>query len=140
MKPQHSLHPPGPKTHFLNQPLKCDLKYQLECAGHWPGRPVLTAHYHGREGSFSPPSLLPPPAPSSLLAPFLHSQTELGLISAHTTHRQASQLLQEPITAARGKVQKLPPAMPPLMLVLLGVLMAAPPASCQGSIEIGLQG
>lgn len=72
---QLSSHLPPPQTCFLSQPLKDDLECQLEWAGHRPGRPGLEAHYHGREGSFSPPPFLPP-VPFSLLASLLQGQTE----------------------------------------------------------------
>ena len=84
-RPRLSLHSPGPQTHFLSQAPKGDLKCQLLWVGPWPGRPGLATHYHGREGSFSPPSLLLPPSPSSLPAPLVWGQTELRLIPAHTS-------------------------------------------------------
>lgn len=77
---QLSSHLPPPRTCFLSQPLKDDLECQLEWAGHRPGRSGLEAHYHGREGSFSPPPFLPP-VPFSLLASLLQGQTEPKLTS-----------------------------------------------------------
>lgn len=65
----------------------------LSGQGNGQGRPGLEAHYHGREGGFSPPPLLPP-SPPSLLAPLLQGQTKPGLISGR--HGQTPRQLQEP--------------------------------------------
>ncbi|XP_058573477.1 PDZK1-interacting protein 1 isoform X1 [Neofelis nebulosa] len=65
----------------------------LSGQGTGQGRPGLEAHYHGREGGFSPPPLLPPSLPS-LLAPLLQGQTKPGLISGR--HGQTPRQLQEP--------------------------------------------
>ncbi|XP_044891710.1 PDZK1-interacting protein 1 isoform X1 [Felis catus] len=65
----------------------------LSGQGTGQGRPGLEAHYHGREGGFSPPPLLPP-SPPSLLAPLLQGQTKPGLISGR--HGQTPRQLQEP--------------------------------------------
>ncbi|KAK1339984.1 hypothetical protein QTO34_018548 [Cnephaeus nilssonii] len=117
--------------------LKGDLTCQLQWAGHPPGRPGLAAHYHGREGSFS---ALPS---SSHLAFFLTSSSPPGpdcgatrwLISAPPTDLTDS--------SSPGESPELPTAMSALGLLILGLLSAVPPASCQqglGNLQPWMQG
>ncbi|XP_063092493.1 PDZK1-interacting protein 1 isoform X3 [Cavia porcellus] len=102
-------------------------------AGHLPGRPGQTAHFHGREGTFSLPPIQPPSATpwlSSVLAPSSRArlvpvylrQAPPGPTQLQEASRQ--QLSENPEAACKT-------AMLALSLVILSLLSAVLPASCQ---------
>lgn len=109
-------------------------------AGHLPGRPGQTAHFHGREGTFSLPPIQPPSATpwlSSVLAPSSRArlvpvylrQAPPGPTQLQEASRQ--QLSENPEAACKT-------AMLALSLVILSLLSAVLPASCQqGSVRWG---
>ncbi|XP_054344932.1 PDZK1-interacting protein 1 isoform X1 [Pongo pygmaeus] len=96
----------------------------------------------GRAGSLRHPSLcLLPPSSSSFLAPLLQGQTEPRLISGG--HQQTPQQLHEPRHQRPEARLGAAAAMSALGLLILGLLTAVPPASCQqglGNLQPWMQG
>ncbi|XP_032103387.1 PDZK1-interacting protein 1 isoform X1 [Sapajus apella] len=96
----------------------------------------------GRAGSFCHlSSFLLPPSPSSFLAPPLQDKTEPRLISGG--HQQTPQQLQEPRHRRPEARLGAAAAMSALSLLILGLLTAVPPASCQqglGKLQPWMQG
>lgn len=123
-----SPHLPGPQTHLLSWSLKEDLQCQLSGLG-TAREASPAAHFHGREGSFSPS---PPPRlwPSSSLAPLLPSRVRLCSVDLRQTP-PTPRSFRSSSSSSGGKAQELPAAMSAFNLVILGLLTSVPPASCQ---------